>query len=149
MNEWGPTVKALVLKVAVPPDRLGDASVDAPSEKVTAPVAVGGDTVALRVTVWPQMEGFGVAEQLVVEEPAWVIGNVEEDDGSEKRLMEVDLAVPELASTVYGTVAGSTSGNAEKLTAPTVTQLAGPFSSAQQPAGELFSVVELLPPPAE
>ena len=41
-------------------------SVVEPSVNVTVPVAVLGDTVAVRVTDWPKVEGFAEEESVVV-----------------------------------------------------------------------------------
>ena len=45
-----------------------------PSSKVTMPVGVGGPpaTVAVKVTVWPGVEGFGDEVSVVLEAKAWI-----------------------------------------------------------------------------
>ena len=48
-----------LLRVALP------SAVD-PLKKVTVPVAVEGETVAVKVTVWPEIEGFRLEARLVV-----------------------------------------------------------------------------------
>jgi hypothetical protein len=50
-----------LLAVAVPSDV-------APSRNWTVPVAVAGDTVAVKVTGWPNADGFGVALSVTLEE---------------------------------------------------------------------------------
>ena len=72
---WLPDASDEVLKVAVAtPFRSTVPRVVVPSEKVTVPVGtVGVDepgattvTVAIRVTVWPRLEGLGDATNVVV-----------------------------------------------------------------------------------
>jgi len=48
--EWLPTERLEVAKVATPPLTVPVPSVVAPSKNVTIPVAVEGDTVAVKVT---------------------------------------------------------------------------------------------------
>ena len=55
----------VVLNVVVPPDKVPVPSVVDPSLNVTVPVVVLGDTVAVKVTDWPNVEGL-VAEVTVV-----------------------------------------------------------------------------------
>ena len=52
-----------VLKVAVPPESVPVPSVVVPSLKITVPVAVLGDTVAVKVTFWP--DTVGLAEDVI------------------------------------------------------------------------------------
>jgi hypothetical protein len=58
---WFPADRLAVENVAVPPLRLTLANVAAESRNVTVPVAVPvncGVTVAVKVTVWPNVEGL-------------------------------------------------------------------------------------------
>ena len=55
-----------MVNVAVPADSVPVPSVVEPSLNVTVPVAVLGDTVAVRVTDWPKVEGFAEEEMVVV-----------------------------------------------------------------------------------
>ena len=53
-------------KVATPPERVPLPRVVEPSLKVTWPDAVEGDTVAVKVTLWPKVDGFAEDARLVV-----------------------------------------------------------------------------------
>jgi len=57
---WVPTVSVAVSSVATPPDRALVPRVVVPSLKVTVPVGVPApeDTVAVKTTVCPKVEGF-------------------------------------------------------------------------------------------
>jgi hypothetical protein len=60
---WLPTVNVDVVKVALPPESVPAPMLTPPSRNVTVPVGVPepGDaalTVAVNVTVWPNVEGF-------------------------------------------------------------------------------------------
>src|SRR5437588_790965 len=71
-----PTARALVLKLAEAPDSVPVPRVPAPSLKVTVPVGVPepGElavTVAVKVTDWPNTEGFA-EETIVVAVPSWL-----------------------------------------------------------------------------
>ena len=55
-----------MVKVAVPPESAPVPSVVPPSLKVTVPVAVFGETVAVKVTGWPNTEGLADEETVVV-----------------------------------------------------------------------------------
>jgi hypothetical protein len=59
---------APALSAAVP-------SVDDPSINVTLPVAVAGNTLAVKVTFCPTFAGFGDPIRLVVDDPNMVIGS--------------------------------------------------------------------------
>ena len=63
------TLSAEVLKVAVPLDRVPEPRVAAPSLKVTVPLAVEGETAAVSVMFWPNVEGFAeeVSEVVVLD----------------------------------------------------------------------------------
>jgi len=54
------------VKVAVPPLRLAVPRVVEPSRNVTFPVAVDGVTTAVKVTVWPEADGFGETDSAVL-----------------------------------------------------------------------------------
>ena len=59
MSEWPPTASDDVLIEAVPP-LTGDVPSDvAPSKNCTVPVAPDGVTVAVSVTLVPNVDGFG------------------------------------------------------------------------------------------
>ena len=63
----GPTARVAVENVAVPAVSVPVPSVVAPSLKVTEPVAVEGDTVAVNVTLAPKAgEAFDVDRPVVV-----------------------------------------------------------------------------------
>jgi ribosomal protein S5 len=70
-----------VLNVATPPDRLPVPKTVAPSLNVTIPVAVDGNTIAVKVTVAPKADGLGLDVTTVAVEAfdtVWVIaGEVE------------------------------------------------------------------------
>jgi hypothetical protein len=79
---WTPADNAVVAKVACPePFNTPDPKVAAPSLKVTVPIEMpdpaGGVTVAVNVTVWPQIEGFSeevsVVEVAAFAEPGVVL----------------------------------------------------------------------------
>jgi len=55
-----PATSLLVLRVAVPFERLPVPNEIVPSLKVTVPLAVPGDTVAVNITAW--LKGDGLAE---------------------------------------------------------------------------------------
>jgi hypothetical protein len=62
---WFPTASEEVVKVALPPESVAVPSVTAPSTKLTVPVGVpelgdAADTVAMKVTDWPNTVGFNV-----------------------------------------------------------------------------------------
>jgi hypothetical protein len=66
--ECVPTERTVVERVATPPAlRAPVPIVFAPSRKVTDPVGVppGPDTVAVKVTDWGKVEGFGVADRVI------------------------------------------------------------------------------------
>ena len=64
--EWLPTERLELAKVATPPLSVPVPKVIAPSRNVTVPVAVEGDTVAVKVTDWPDVEGLRLEAALVV-----------------------------------------------------------------------------------
>ena len=72
MSECEPVVSVDRASVAVPPLRALVPSAVVPSLNVTVPVAVEGETVAVRTTFWPMIEGF-VDELKLVLVDAWVI----------------------------------------------------------------------------
>lgn len=55
-----------MVNVAEPPTILAEPSEVAPSVKVTVPVAAAGNTVAVSVTFWFCVPGFGLADIDVV-----------------------------------------------------------------------------------
>ena len=70
MIEWLPKANAEVVNVAFPPLSVPVPSVVAPSLKVTVPVGVpevAGFTVAVKVTDWPNPDGFMEEATEVVE----------------------------------------------------------------------------------
>ena len=58
MIECDPNASVEVLKVAIPLLRVPVPNVVLPSLKVTVPVAAEGETVAVKVTVTPDADGF-------------------------------------------------------------------------------------------
>ena len=69
--EWLARDSELVLKVATPPDSETVPMVLDPSLNTTEPVGVPAPgataaTVAVKVTLWPKLEGFGEAVRAVV-----------------------------------------------------------------------------------
>jgi hypothetical protein len=73
---WLPTVRDELAKVALPELKLDVPSVATPSKNVTVPVGVPEPgatalTVAVKVTDWPNTEGF-TDEVTVVELDAWL-----------------------------------------------------------------------------
>jgi hypothetical protein len=58
VTEWDPTVRLEVDRVATPPLRVPLPNEVAPSMNVTVPVPPDGETVAVKVTAWPEAEGF-------------------------------------------------------------------------------------------
>jgi hypothetical protein len=90
---WLPTASVEVANVALPELKAAVASVAAPSRKVTVPVGVPAPgetalTVAVKVTAWPNTDGF-TDEVTVVELEAlltvWVIA---------VEMLELKLASP-------------------------------------------------------
>jgi hypothetical protein len=55
---WAPAASAEVVNVATPPLRLPVPKVTPPSWNVIVPVAADGETVAVKVTLWPYTDGF-------------------------------------------------------------------------------------------
>lgn len=66
--EWLPTARPEVEKAAVPPLRVPLPRTEVPSKNVTLPVAVAGDTVAVKVTNCPASEGLTLEVTVVAEE---------------------------------------------------------------------------------
>jgi hypothetical protein len=64
--EWAPAERAEVENVALPPLKVPLPIVVAPSRNVTDPVAVDGETEAVKVTNWPYFDGFKLVARLVV-----------------------------------------------------------------------------------
>jgi hypothetical protein len=64
-KSWLPTASADVGIEATPFTTLPVPNGFAPSRNCTEPVALGGDTVAVSVTVCPKVEGFGAEVRLV------------------------------------------------------------------------------------
>ena len=58
MIEWVPVERLEVVKAATPPLSAPVPKVVAPSRNVTGPVAVVGDTVAVKVTDCPEFDGL-------------------------------------------------------------------------------------------
>jgi hypothetical protein len=63
-----PTDNVLVEKVALPPERVTAGWATPSTLNVTVPVAVLGNTVATKVTDWPDVDGFCCEETVVVVE---------------------------------------------------------------------------------
>ena len=61
-----PAARLAVDSVARPLLRVPLPSEVAPSKNVTVPVTVEAETVAVKVTVWPEVEGFRLEARLVV-----------------------------------------------------------------------------------
>jgi hypothetical protein len=66
VSVWLPTARPEVLRLALPLLKAWLPIVALPSRKVTVPVAVAGVTVAVSVTAWPGLAGFGEADRVVV-----------------------------------------------------------------------------------
>ena len=58
-SEWLPRARAPVESAAVPEETGAVPNDVAPSKNATVPVAAEGETVAVKVTLWPTVEGFG------------------------------------------------------------------------------------------
>ena len=58
MIEWAFTVSVEVVNVATPPLSVHVPKVTPPSWNVIVPVAADGETVAVKVTLWPYTDGF-------------------------------------------------------------------------------------------
>lgn len=69
VSEWVPAERVEVVKTAVLLLSAWLPRVFVPSRKVTFPVAAAGETVAVRVTVWPKPEDVGATVSVVV---VWV-----------------------------------------------------------------------------
>jgi hypothetical protein len=67
-----------VLNVAMPPDSVPEPSTFVPLRNITVPVALDGNTVALNVTCWPALDGFGIAFKEVVSLKQGLIGGLPE-----------------------------------------------------------------------
>ena len=63
--EWVPVDRAEVESVALPPLREALPKEVEPSKNVTVPVAAEGETVAVKVTLWPETEGLALEETAV------------------------------------------------------------------------------------
>jgi len=61
-----PVVRVVMVKVAVPVFSVAVPRVAEPSRKVTVPVAAEGETVAVKVTVWPGADVVGDTVRVVV-----------------------------------------------------------------------------------
>jgi hypothetical protein len=64
--ECVPAVRLAVNRVARPLLRVPLPSEVEPSKNVTVPVAVEGETVAVKVTVWPELDGLRLEPRAVV-----------------------------------------------------------------------------------
>jgi hypothetical protein len=58
--EWVPGDRAEVENMALPPLREALPKVEPASKNVTVPVAAEGETVAVKVTLWPETEGLAL-----------------------------------------------------------------------------------------
>jgi hypothetical protein len=56
--EWPPATSPAVAKTAVPPETWTVPSGVLPSVNAIVPPAVLGETVAVKLTFWPKLEGF-------------------------------------------------------------------------------------------
>ena len=63
---WVPDASEVVVKEADPEVRAAEPTTVAPSRNWTVPVAEVGLTVALKVTDWPGLAGFGLAVRATV-----------------------------------------------------------------------------------
>ena len=61
-----PAASVEIENVALPEIRDPLPIVAVPSLNVTVPVAVEGDTVAVKVTVWPEVDGFKLEARLLL-----------------------------------------------------------------------------------
>ena len=82
--EWLPTASAEVSSDAVPPLSGAVPSEIEPSENSTVPDAADGDTVAVNVTLCPELEGLGVEASVVV-----VDVKVRPHEGNRNEMMRV------------------------------------------------------------
>ena len=60
-----PVARAEVESVALPPLRVALPKEVEPSKNVNVPVAAEGETVAVKVTLWPETEGLALEETAV------------------------------------------------------------------------------------
>jgi hypothetical protein len=68
-----PAVKEDIVKVATPPDSVTGGWGTPSILNVTVPVADDGDTVALNITDWPNVEGFGDDEMDIVAVASFIV----------------------------------------------------------------------------
>ena len=66
MIEWLPAARLEMVKVAFPLLKTELPSVEVPSRNVTFPVAEEGETVAVKVTAWPDVDGLRLESSAVV-----------------------------------------------------------------------------------
>ena len=66
MIEWVPTARLELENVATPALRVPLPSAVAPSKNVTVPVAADGETVAVKVTICPEVDGLRLDVAVVV-----------------------------------------------------------------------------------
>ena len=66
MSEWVPTERFDTLMPAEPPESAAVPSDVAPSKNSIVPLAATGDTLALKLTDWPERLGFGVVLSVTV-----------------------------------------------------------------------------------
>jgi hypothetical protein len=90
-SEWLPAGRLEVVKIAVPLLSVWLPIVAVPSMKFTDPVAPAGATVAVKVTVWPNVVDAGVTERSVV---VGVRGTVPTDSVTEGEVLPRKLASP-------------------------------------------------------
>jgi hypothetical protein len=73
VNEWAAAESEVVVNVATPLVRVPVPRAVAPSLNVTVPVAVDGDTVAVRVTLWPNVEVLADEVRMVLVPVLWTV----------------------------------------------------------------------------
>src|SRR5215831_3712311 len=76
--EWEPTASDESVRDATPPLRPAVPRTLPPSEKVMVPVALAGETLAVKVTAWPAPDGL-TEEPMAVVEDALITTPAEEE----------------------------------------------------------------------
>jgi hypothetical protein len=79
LRAWLPTPRVEVVIAAVPLTRFAIPTLVPASLKSTVPVAVGGETVAVRVTVWPGADEAGAAVNVVVVDAGFTVSVTGDD----------------------------------------------------------------------
>jgi hypothetical protein len=86
---WLPAASALVPSVATPETTGLVPSDETPSKNSTEPVAAAGVTVAVNVTFWPNVDGFGALASDVLEPAVFTVCECAGD------VLPLKLAFPE------------------------------------------------------